>query len=383
MNFKKNWKRFWTLSSAREGFTLVELIVVIAILAILAGVAVPAYSGYVTKANMQADMTLASEVAHALTLYYYANPGTTGGYVVLNQEGTDSTADAVGAAAMEAVFGAGWEKTAALKYNSWGSDGLLNLVAGYDEDTAKTIANSTFLTEATPEGIMNTVTNLTGLISDRIVTSDLSQAATRLTTLLGPDSSVVTTLNSLGMDSSDPDYATVVSNLLVGHFSNELSSESGELSPLANLAITYGTLYAYSEATGDTTLIDALNKNLDNISYNQLSGDDCYDNCMAGLYEMESWSDYADYATEYGETDSNAFLEMMGAVSLVAGSYTDKDSLSDSNLYASDSVAQQVNSYVNAVKAVASGLAIPSSVSPGSVVVILGPDGTTTVDMAT
>ena len=39
------------------GFTLVELIVVIAILAILAGVAVPVYSGYITKANEASDMT--------------------------------------------------------------------------------------------------------------------------------------------------------------------------------------------------------------------------------------------------------------------------------------------------------------------------------------
>ena len=33
------------------GFTLVELIVVIAILAILAGVAIPAYTGYIEKAQ--------------------------------------------------------------------------------------------------------------------------------------------------------------------------------------------------------------------------------------------------------------------------------------------------------------------------------------------
>ena len=47
------------------GFTLVELIVVIAILAILAGIAIPAYSGYIQKANDTACYTELSAIQTA------------------------------------------------------------------------------------------------------------------------------------------------------------------------------------------------------------------------------------------------------------------------------------------------------------------------------
>ena len=48
------------------GFTLVELIVVIAILAILAGIAIPAYSGYITKAQQAGDLQVLASVNTAV-----------------------------------------------------------------------------------------------------------------------------------------------------------------------------------------------------------------------------------------------------------------------------------------------------------------------------
>ena len=66
MNFKKRMGKFFTLTHKSDaGFTLVELIVVIAILAILAGVAVPAYSGYIEKSKCAADETLLAAVNKA------------------------------------------------------------------------------------------------------------------------------------------------------------------------------------------------------------------------------------------------------------------------------------------------------------------------------
>ena len=53
-----------------KGFSLVELIVVIAIMAILVGVAVPVYTGYITKANESVDKQYLGELEAAINTVY-------------------------------------------------------------------------------------------------------------------------------------------------------------------------------------------------------------------------------------------------------------------------------------------------------------------------
>lgn len=66
MKKKNGLRNFFTLDvHNHEGFTLVELIVVIAIVAVFAGVAVPVYSGYIEKADTAADDQLVAAVNKA------------------------------------------------------------------------------------------------------------------------------------------------------------------------------------------------------------------------------------------------------------------------------------------------------------------------------
>lgn len=88
-------KKFWKKT---EGFTLVELIVVIAILGILAGVGTVGYSGYIKKANETADKQLLSSASTAITVACIENTVSpmdlAGAVIELNADGTIKTPDA-------------------------------------------------------------------------------------------------------------------------------------------------------------------------------------------------------------------------------------------------------------------------------------------------
>jgi len=172
MNFKKNLKRFMTLDRHHaEGFTLVELIVVIAILAILGGVAVPAYSGYIEKTNKTADQTLVAEIEHALTLAYYEGNLSEGsaGYLMLSPnegESFDDQGNTVAdyslggpvAEAMEKYFGSNWMDFMQLKYGSWD---VKNMMLSYED--AQAVVGSDFM-KYSPNELMSQVQTLTDAV---------------------------------------------------------------------------------------------------------------------------------------------------------------------------------------------------------------------------
>ena len=60
-----------------KGFSLVELIVVIAIMAILAAVAIPTFAGFITKANVAADIGFMNDLEYAIELAHAQEPDAT------------------------------------------------------------------------------------------------------------------------------------------------------------------------------------------------------------------------------------------------------------------------------------------------------------------
>ena len=60
-------------TSAQQGFTLIELMIVVAIIGILAAVAIPAYRDYVTKARMSNVISATTAVKSAMALCLQEN----------------------------------------------------------------------------------------------------------------------------------------------------------------------------------------------------------------------------------------------------------------------------------------------------------------------
>ena len=61
------------IKKAQQGFTLIELMIVVAIIGILAAVAIPAYQDYIVKAKLSKVQSTLDPIKTALALYYQEN----------------------------------------------------------------------------------------------------------------------------------------------------------------------------------------------------------------------------------------------------------------------------------------------------------------------
>jgi hypothetical protein len=170
----------------------------------------------------------------------------------------------------------------------------------------------------------------------------------------------------------------------------------------------YVAAYNYSKMPGgDDKALKQMQQNMQNIDVGALANDPSKDadvEASRGLeaitsgFKNEGGDVIEDYAgfVEYMESESgaqkikndNAALSaMMGAVKVVANDYQDLDSLSQEGLFGNSEVAEQVDSYVKTVKALA-GMsddefnalkAALTNIESGAIVVLIAADGSVSV----
>ena len=127
------------MKRVQQGFTLIELMIVIAIVGILAAVALPAYQDYTVRAKLSEPLARAAEAKTAVTEYFAAT-GTMPSNAATN---VFNTAGAGKVSNVTWANGGGSQYIAVLINTTPGNGGIPELVAGSSNQLGLVAASKT------------------------------------------------------------------------------------------------------------------------------------------------------------------------------------------------------------------------------------------------
>ena len=157
------------LKQNKNGFTLIELIVVIAILGVLAAVLVPSYIAYIEKSRAASDRYALGVLNESTRVYYAGEPAPNPFEVV-------GTTDAV---LMQTLVGAGFfSETPAPKQENasfnWDFSGKVWLLSGIGEDLTYVITASDASLGTTSDWFKHAILNYTGSATEIVIPKTLN-----------------------------------------------------------------------------------------------------------------------------------------------------------------------------------------------------------------
>lgn len=405
MNMREKFKKLFTLAKrSHDGFTLVELIVVMAILAVLGGIGIPAYSAYVEEANITADETLVAEVEHALQLAHYSQELNTDGCVVLSDSTPTYGNNMEIESALKASFGSDLSKLT-LKYDRWTSGtsvDVLNCLMEQGADAAAAVANSTYAGNISQ--MLDDTQNCTSALAKFLGSFNDNNIERSFATLAGNSEGLGEILAEAGLaELNNGNYklvdanntsTTQLSNALVLAIASEVNNKAElkddlmeawrnalvddwskvpSLTMLADMAAEY----AFYESVVGYLNDDTLNTAFAQLSseFNSATSQDAVLSSMSNMgtkihnYAMDS--NHEDRIDKYVDTqlpiDVQAFISVMGAVDSASSNLADGETLNKEGLYLNDEISNAVNGYIAAAKAFE---LLPDTLNSGEVMIL-------------